>query len=86
MSTRRPKANPPCDARRGDRMSRLDVTEKIIATKVAKGLKWADVAAKVGQSKEWVTAACLGQMTLTGEQAGVGRPRSSGSRPRTRSG
>ena len=25
-------------------MSRLDVTEKIIATKVAKGLKWADVA------------------------------------------
>ena len=52
-------------------MSRLDVTEKIVATKVAKGLKWADVAAKVGQSKEWVTAACLGQMTLTGEQAGV---------------
>ena len=52
-------------------MSRVDVTEKIVATKVAKGLKWADVAAKVGQSKEWVTAACLGQMTLTGEQAGV---------------
>jgi cyanate lyase len=52
-------------------MSRLDVTEKIIATKVAKGLKWADVAAKVGQSKEWTTAACLGQMTLTPEQAGV---------------
>jgi len=52
-------------------MSRLDVTEKIVATKVAKGLKWSDIAAKVGQSKEWVTAACLGQMTLTGEQAGV---------------
>jgi cyanate lyase len=52
-------------------MSRLDVTEKIIATKVAKGLKWSDVAAKVGLSKEWVTAACLGQMTLTAEQAGV---------------
>ena len=48
-------------------MSRLDVTEKIVATKVAKGLKWSDVAAKVGLSKEWVTAACLGQMTLTGE-------------------
>jgi cyanate lyase len=47
------------------------VTEKIVATKVAKGLKWSDVAAKVGQSKEWVTAACLGQMTLTAEQAGV---------------
>lgn len=52
-------------------MSRLDVTEKIIATKVAKGLKWSDVAAQVGQSKEWVTAACLGQMTLNAEQAGV---------------
>jgi cyanate lyase len=52
-------------------MSRLDVTEKIIATKVAKGIKWSDVAAKVGLSKEWTTAACLGQMTLTPEQAGV---------------
>ena len=52
-------------------MSRLDVTEKIIATKVAKGLKWSDVAAKVGLSKEWTTAACLGQMTLTPQQAGV---------------
>jgi cyanate lyase len=52
-------------------MSRIAVTEKIVAAKVAKGLKWADVAAKVGLSKEWVTAACLGQMTLTGEQAAV---------------
>ncbi len=52
-------------------MSRLAVTEKIITTKVTKGLKWSDVAAKVGLSKEWVTAACLGQMTLTPEQAGV---------------
>jgi len=52
-------------------MSRLDVTEKIITTKVLKGLKWSEVAAQVGLSKEWVTAACLGQMTLTAEQAGV---------------
>ena len=52
-------------------MSRLEVTEKIVATKVAKGIKWSDVAAKVGLSKEWVTAACLGQMTLDKEQAGV---------------
>jgi cyanate lyase len=29
------------------------------------------VAAKVGQSKEWVTAACLGQMTMTAAQAAV---------------
>ena len=52
-------------------MSRLEVTEKIVATKVAKGIKWSDVAAKVGLSKEWTTAACLGQMTLTPGQAGV---------------
>jgi cyanate lyase len=52
-------------------MSRLDVTEKIIAAKVNRGLKWSEVAARVGCSKEWVTAACLGQMTLTAEQAKV---------------
>jgi cyanate lyase len=52
-------------------MNRNDVTEKIISTKVSKGLQWADVARKVGQSKEWTTAACLGQMTLNGEQARV---------------
>ena len=50
-------------------MSRLAVTEKIIATRIARGLKWADVAAKVGLSKEWVTAACLGQMALDEQQA-----------------
>ena len=50
-------------------MSRIAVTEKIVLAKVAKGLKWSDVAAKVGQSKEWTTAACLGQMTLTKAQA-----------------
>ena len=52
-------------------MNRNDVTEKIIATKVSKGLQWAEVARKVGLSKEWTTAACLGQMTLNDEQAKV---------------
>ena len=52
-------------------MNRNDVTEKIIATKVSKGIQWADVAKKVGLSKEWTTAACLGQMTLNNEQAKV---------------
>jgi cyanate lyase len=52
-------------------MTRAAVTEKIIATKTAKGLKWSDIAARVGLSKEWVTAACLGQMTLSAEQAAV---------------
>lgn len=52
-------------------MSRADVTEKILAAKVRKGIKWGEVAARVGLSKEWVTAACLGQMTLSAEQAEV---------------
>ncbi len=50
-------------------MNRIDVTEKIISTKVAKGIKWEEVARKVGLSKEWTTAACLGQMTLDAAQA-----------------
>ena len=49
--------------------SRDDVTRMIVSAKVAKGLKWGDVAVKVGQSKEWTTAACLGQMTLDKVQA-----------------
>jgi len=52
-------------------MSRLEVTEKIIATKVSKGLKWSDIAAKVGLSKEWVTAGCLGQMTFDPNAADI---------------
>jgi cyanate lyase len=52
-------------------MSRDEVVKKIVATKVSKALKWSDVAVKVGQSKEWTTAACLGQMTLNAEQATV---------------
>ena len=52
-------------------MSRNDVTEKIITAKVLKGISWASVAEKVGLSKEWTTAACLGQMTLTAEQAAI---------------
>jgi cyanate lyase len=52
-------------------MSREEVTEKILVSKLRQGVKWTDVAAKVGLSKEWVTAACLGQMTLNAEQAAV---------------
>lgn len=50
---------------------RSEVTRMIVSAKVRKGLKWADVAEQVGLSKEWTTAACLGQMTLTKEQAGI---------------
>ena len=50
-------------------MNRYDVSEAIVAAKLAKGLKWAEIAKAVGQSKEWTTAALLGQMTLTQKQA-----------------
>ncbi len=50
-------------------MTRNEVTDFIIAAKHKKGLKWADIAKKVGQSKEWTTAALLGQMTLDKKQA-----------------
>ena len=49
--------------------SRSQVTEMIVSAKIRKGIKWAAVAPQVGLSKEWVTAACLGQMTLDKEQA-----------------
>jgi cyanate lyase len=50
-------------------MTRSDVTDAIVAAKIEKGLKWADIAKEVGQSKEWTTAALLGQMTLNKKQA-----------------
>ena len=49
--------------------SREQVTQLIVSAKVAKGIKWAEVAEAVGLSKEWVTAACLGQMTFNKQQA-----------------
>jgi cyanate lyase len=50
-------------------MKREDVTDLITWRKIKKGIKWSEVAKKVGQSKEWTTAACLGQMQMTKKQA-----------------
>jgi len=50
-------------------MNRNEVTELIITQKLAKGLKWEDIAKAVGQSKEWTTAGCMGQMTFSAEEA-----------------
>ncbi|REL34379.1 cyanase [Thalassotalea euphylliae] len=49
--------------------SREEVTAMIVAHKVQTNIKWSDVAAAIGLSKEWTTAACLGQMTFTKAQA-----------------
>jgi len=50
-------------------MKREELTEKIVATKLAKGIKWSEIAKAVGLSKEWTTAALLGQMSMSSEQA-----------------
>ena len=51
-------------------MNRADVTEKILSAKRLKELTWEEIATKIGgASKMLVTAACLGQMKMTREQA-----------------
>ncbi len=51
-------------------MTRAELTEKIVRTRIEQGLSWAELAAlATGLSKEYVTAALLGQMTLPAEAA-----------------
>jgi cyanate lyase len=50
-------------------IKREDVTDLILFRKMRAQLKWNDVAKKVGQSKEWTAAACMGQMQMTSVQA-----------------
>ncbi len=50
-------------------MTRNEVTELIITQKMIKQLTWPQLAEAINLSKEWTTAALLGQMTLTAEQA-----------------
>ena len=50
-------------------MTRNDVTEMVVESRLKKGLTWAKIAKAVGTSKEWTTAALLGQMQMTKEQA-----------------
>lgn len=50
-------------------MQREDVTDLIVLQKIKKKLTWTQLAEVIGHSKEWSTAALLGQMTLTEAQA-----------------
>lgn len=50
-------------------MTREEVTALIRSARIAKKMSWAELAEIVGFSKEWSTAALLGQMTLTEAQA-----------------
>lgn len=50
-------------------MTRNEVTELIVTQKLYKKISWGELADEIGLSKEWTTAALLGQMTLTADQA-----------------
>jgi cyanate lyase len=50
-------------------MTRAELTEKVLATRLKKGLTWGQIAKEVGRSPVWTTAALLGQMTMNKEEA-----------------
>ena len=52
-------------------MTRDEVTEMIVIHKQRKQLAWPQLAEAIDRSKEWTTAALLGQMTLNAEQAEI---------------
>lgn len=50
-------------------MTRAEATTQILAAKKAKGLTFEAIAAAVGRHKVWVTAALLGQATMSAAEA-----------------
>jgi cyanate lyase len=50
-------------------MTRAEATQRILAAKKQKGLTFEAIAAAVGRHKVWVTAALLGQATMSKEEA-----------------
>jgi cyanate lyase len=52
-------------------MTRNEVTELIITQKLKLNITWKQLADAISLSKEWTTAALMGQMTLSAEQAGI---------------
>jgi cyanate lyase len=50
-------------------MKRSELTEKIVLAKLKKGITWNQLAAAVGKSPAWATAALLGQMSMSRDEA-----------------
>ena len=50
-------------------MNRVEATERILAAKKQKGLTFEAIAKAVGRHKVWVTAALMGQATMSAEEA-----------------
>jgi len=53
------------------RMTRLEVTEKIVQAKLDKKTTWKALAEGIGRSEVWTTSALLGQQTMSAEEAAV---------------
>jgi cyanate lyase len=51
-------------------ISREEATTRILAAKQERGLSYKAIADAVGRHPVWVTAALLGQATMSGEEAG----------------
>lgn len=52
-------------------MRREEITELIVAARVANGLTWEGLAAAIGKPPVWTTAALLGQHPFTESDAGT---------------
>ncbi len=50
-------------------MSKLEMTELVMAAKFTKGLSWAEISKAAGLSDVFVVSACLGQNSLPAEAA-----------------
>jgi len=50
-------------------MTKLEMTEAIMAAKSAKGLSWSEISEAVGLSEIFLSSACLGQNSLLVEDA-----------------
>lgn len=60
---------PSADAAPAALLSKLDMTEIIMAARFAKGVSWTDISEAAGMSEVFVVSACLGQNTLPEEAA-----------------
>ncbi len=50
-------------------IDRSALTQKILVAKATKGLTWKDLAKKIGRAPAYATAALLGQMPLSAQEA-----------------
>lgn len=50
-------------------MTKVEMTEAILACKRIKGLNWEEIATKLGLSPVWIASACFGQNSMPGPVA-----------------